>query len=115
MVIYHPKKQYTVSAVGDLTFTGIVFSWFSLTWRRKDQEQDLQLSAVQNCGQVSVNLWCEVYFIKVKTPPIHASYTYSGPDLTSNLQGSYLQTHRHRVSSERINPAYKSTYYDSQN
>ena len=43
-----------VSGVGDLTFTGIVFSWFLLTGRRKDQELELQLNAVQNCGQVIV-------------------------------------------------------------
>ena len=49
-----PCKQYMVSEVGDLTFTGIVFSWFSLTGRRKDQGLELQLNAVQNCGQVNV-------------------------------------------------------------
>ena len=47
-------KQYMVSGVGDLTFTGAVFSWFSLTGRRKDQGLELQLNAVQNCGQVIV-------------------------------------------------------------
>ena len=43
-----------VSGVGDKTFTGIVFSWFSLTGRRKDQGLELQLNAVQNCGHVIV-------------------------------------------------------------
>ena len=43
-----------VSGVGDLNFTGIVFSQFSLTGRRKDQGLELQLNAAQNCGQVIV-------------------------------------------------------------
>ena len=43
-----------VSGVRDLTVTGIVFSWFSLTGRRKGQELELQSKAVQNCGQVIV-------------------------------------------------------------
>ena len=43
-----------VSGVGDLTFTGLVFSWFLLTGRRMDQGQELQLHAVQNFGQVIV-------------------------------------------------------------
>ena len=43
-----------VSGVGDLTFTGLVFSWFLTTGRRKDQGLELQLHAVQNCGQVIV-------------------------------------------------------------
>ena len=43
-----------VSGVGDLTFTGLVFSWFSSTGRRKDQGLELQLHAVQNCGQIIV-------------------------------------------------------------
>ena len=43
-----------VSGVGDLTFTGLVFSWFLTTWRRMDQRLELQLNAVQNCGQVIV-------------------------------------------------------------
>ena len=38
----------------DLTFTGMLFSWFSLTERRKDQGLELQLNAVQNCVQVIV-------------------------------------------------------------
>ena len=46
MVIY-PKKQYMVSGIGDLTFTGLVFSWFLLTGRRMDQGLELQLHAVQ--------------------------------------------------------------------
>ena len=37
-----------VSGVGDLTFTGLVFSWFLLTGRRTDQGLELQLCAVQN-------------------------------------------------------------------
>ena len=49
-----PQKQYMVSGVGDLTFTGLVFSWFLLTGRRMDQGLELQLNAVQNCGQVIV-------------------------------------------------------------
>ena len=49
-----PHKQYMVSGVGVLTFTGIVFSWFSLTVRRKDQGLELKLNAVENCGQVIV-------------------------------------------------------------
>ena len=28
------KQQYMVSGVGDLTFTGLVFSWFLLTGRQ---------------------------------------------------------------------------------
>ena len=36
-----------VSGVGDLTFTGLVFSWFLLTGRRMDQGLELQLHAVQ--------------------------------------------------------------------
>ena len=36
-----------VSGVGDLTFTGLVFSWFLLTGRRMDQGLGLQLHAVQ--------------------------------------------------------------------
>ena len=43
-----------VSGVGDLTFTGLVFSWFLTTGRRKDQGLELQSHAVQNCGQVIV-------------------------------------------------------------
>ena len=43
-----------VSEVGDLTFTGLVFSWFSSTRRRKNQGLELQLNAVQKCGQVIV-------------------------------------------------------------
>ena len=43
-----------VSGVGDLTFTGIVLSWFSQTGRRKEQGLELQSYAVQNCGQVIV-------------------------------------------------------------
>ena len=43
-----------VSGVSDLTFTGLLFSWFSSTSRRKDQGMELQLHAVQNCGQVIV-------------------------------------------------------------
>ena len=43
-----------VSGVGDLTFNGLVFSWFSSTGRRKDQGLELQLHAVHNCGQVIV-------------------------------------------------------------
>ena len=43
-----------VSGVGDLTFTGLVFSWFLSTWRRKDQGLKLQLHAVQNFGKVIV-------------------------------------------------------------
>ena len=41
-----------VSGVGDLTFTGLVFSWFLPTGRQMDQGLGLQLNAVQNCGQV---------------------------------------------------------------
>ena len=37
-----------VSEVGDLTFTGLVFSWFLLTGRRMGQGLELQLHAVQN-------------------------------------------------------------------
>ena len=36
-----------LSGVGDLTFTGLVFSWFLLTGRRTDQGLELQLRAVQ--------------------------------------------------------------------
>ena len=36
-----------VSGVGDLTFTGLVFSWFLLTGRRTDQGLELQLHTVQ--------------------------------------------------------------------
>ena len=36
------KIQYMVSGVGDLTFTGLVFSWFFLTGRRPDQGLELQ-------------------------------------------------------------------------
>ena len=43
-----------VSGVGDLTFTGLVFSCFLTTGRRKDQGLELQSHAVQNCGQVIV-------------------------------------------------------------
>ena len=43
-----------VSGVGDLTFTGLVFSWFLLTARKKDQGLQLQLHAVQNFGQVII-------------------------------------------------------------
>ena len=43
-----------VSRVGDLTFTGLVFSWFLLTGRRMDQGLELKLHAVQNFGQVIV-------------------------------------------------------------
>ena len=44
-----------VSGVGGLTFTGIVFSWFLLMGRRKDQGLELQLNAVQICGQVIIH------------------------------------------------------------
>ena len=58
MVIYphknNTKQQYMVSGVGDLTFTGLVFSCFLPTGRRMDQGLELQLNAVQNCGQVIV-------------------------------------------------------------
>ena len=43
-----------VSGVGDLTFTGLVFSWFLSTGRRMDQGLELQLNAVQNFSQVIV-------------------------------------------------------------
>ena len=43
-----------VSGVVDLTSTGLVFSWFLPTGRRTDQGLELQLNAVQNCGQVIV-------------------------------------------------------------
>ena len=43
-----------VSGVSDLTFTGLVFSWFLPTGRRMDQGLELQLKAVQNFGQVIV-------------------------------------------------------------
>ena len=33
-----------VSGVGDLSFTGLVFSWFSSTGGRKDQGLELQLT-----------------------------------------------------------------------
>ena len=36
-----------VSGVGDLTFTGLVFSWLLLYGRRTDQGLELQLHAVQ--------------------------------------------------------------------
>ena len=49
-----PKKQYMAWGVGDLTFTGLLFSWFLLTGRRMDQGLELQLNAVQNFGQVIV-------------------------------------------------------------
>ena len=41
------QQQFMVSGVGDLTFTGLVFSWFFSTGRRKDQGLELQLHAVQ--------------------------------------------------------------------
>ena len=47
MVILPPKKQYMVSGVGDLTFTGLVFSWFLLTGRRTDEGLELQSHAAQ--------------------------------------------------------------------
>ena len=54
-------------------------------------------------------LRCEDYFTQVKphqsVHPPHAVAQIWHP----TLQGSYLQTHRHRVSSERINLAYKAT------
>ena len=40
------KKQYMVPGVGDLTFTGLVFSCFLLTGRRTDQGVELQLHAI---------------------------------------------------------------------
>ena len=43
-----------VSGVGDLIFTGLVFSWYLLTGRRMDQGLELQLHAIQNFGQVIV-------------------------------------------------------------
>ena len=59
------KKKYIVSGVGDLTFTGLVFSWFLPTGRRTDQGLELQLNAVQNCGQFIVQLRCEDYYTQV--------------------------------------------------
>ena len=51
-----------VSGVGDLTFTGLVFSWFLKTGRRKDQGLELR-HAVQNCGQVIIQaqVWGLLY------------------------------------------------------
>ena len=43
-----------VSGVGDHTFTGLVFSWFLLNWRRTDQGLELTKHAVQNIGKVIV-------------------------------------------------------------
>ena len=43
-----------VPGVVNLTFNGLVFSWFFLTERRMDQGLELKLNAVQNCGQVIV-------------------------------------------------------------
>ena len=43
-----------MSGVGDLTFTGLVFSWFLLTGRRMNQGLELQLHAAENCCQVIV-------------------------------------------------------------
>ena len=52
-----------VSGGGDLTFTGIVFSWFPQTRRRKNQGQNLQPYAVQNCDQVIVQaLVCSLLY-----------------------------------------------------
>ena len=73
-----------VSGVGDLTFNGLVFSWFLLTGRITDQGQELQLHAVQK-------LWpsyCTSSGVRITlsklTPPICVSHTCSSPDLTSN-------------------------------
>ena len=66
-----------VSGVGDLTFTGLVF--FLTTGRRTDQGLELQLNAVQNCGQVLYKLRCEDNYTQVNPTNPHSS-----PDLTSN-------------------------------
>ena len=99
-----------VSGVGDLTFTGIVFSWvFSLTGRRTDQELELQVHAVQNCSQVVVQV--QVLGLLYPSKPHQSMHPTLAVAWTwhRTLQGSYLQTHHCRVSSERTNLAYNAT------
>ena len=43
-----------VSGVGDLTFTGLVFSWFLLTGRLNGSKTGVTIASVQNFGQVIV-------------------------------------------------------------
>ena len=43
-----PKITIHGVRIGDLTFSGLVFSWFLTTGRKKDQGLELELHAVQN-------------------------------------------------------------------
>ena len=98
------QPQFMVLGVGDLTFTGLVFSWFLSTGRRKDQELELQLHAVENVAMLFYKLRCEDYYTEVNpTNPC------SSLDLTSKPTRELLQMHCCRVSSERINLAHNAT------
>ena len=43
-----------VSGVGDLTFTGLIFSWFLNNWEKKGSRTGVTITCGTNCGQVIV-------------------------------------------------------------
>ena len=63
------KQQYMVSGLGDLTFTGLVFSWFLLTWRRNRSRPGVTIACC-------TNLWpsyCTSSGVRISLPKLNAT------------------------------------------
>ena len=72
------QKQFMVSGVGDLTFTGLVFSWFLNNWEKKGSRTGVTITCC-------TKLWpsyCTSSGVRITIP--NPTNLCCSPDLTSN-------------------------------
>ena len=116
MVIFpHTTKHRNITTIHDVRSWWSNFYWTSIflvftNWEKKwikDWSNNCML--YKTLAKLLYKLRCEDYFTQVKPHqsmnPTHAVAQTWHP----TLQGSYLQTHCCRVSSERINLVYNAT------
>ena len=109
MLIYPPKTKHGVRSWWSNFYWTSIFLFFT-NWEKNGSRTGVTIiCCTKPLARLLYKLRCEDYFTQVKPHQyIHPTHIVA-QTWYPTLQGSYLQTHHHRVSSERIDLAYKAT------